>query len=278
MSYNYVVTAQKPTSVSHAVTGCFTGPKHRNLIVAKCSRLEIFLLTQEGLQASARLCAPLRPHAQNPPPFAFPAFPSLAGRTPPLPLPSTTALGPQAAFASRARAAVSRAVRDRGPHLRPHLRAEPLPSAGARRGRRDQRRRRAPTGAHAGCFAVPRAGTRASPDRTRRRPPAPQGESKDLLWLVTEHYQMCLLEYDAATGELVTRASGNVEERIGRPTEDGQARAHASAAAAPARRPLSRHRSHGSPRCAAPAPMCDASAGWWTRTRGCCCCTCTIRT
>lgn len=46
--------AHKPTSVTHALTGNFTSPTDRNLIVAKCTRIEIFLLTPAGLQASTR--------------------------------------------------------------------------------------------------------------------------------------------------------------------------------------------------------------------------------
>lgn len=50
MSFNYVVSAQKPTAVTHSVTGSFTGPEDRNLIVAKFTRLEIYLMTPDGLQ------------------------------------------------------------------------------------------------------------------------------------------------------------------------------------------------------------------------------------
>lgn len=32
-AYNYVVTAQKPTSVSHSVVGNFTGAEDLNLII-----------------------------------------------------------------------------------------------------------------------------------------------------------------------------------------------------------------------------------------------------
>ncbi|KAM0880962.1 hypothetical protein ACQ4PT_033240 [Festuca glaucescens] len=48
--WNYVVTAQKPTSVSHSCVGNFTGPHQLNLIVAKCTRIEIHLITPQGLQ------------------------------------------------------------------------------------------------------------------------------------------------------------------------------------------------------------------------------------
>ena len=50
MAYNYVVTAQKPTAVSAAVVGHFTGEKDLNLIIAKNTRLEIHLVTPEGLR------------------------------------------------------------------------------------------------------------------------------------------------------------------------------------------------------------------------------------
>ncbi|KAM0887190.1 hypothetical protein ACQ4PT_029232 [Festuca glaucescens] len=49
-TWNYVVTAHKPTSVSHSCVGHFTGPQQLNLIVAKCTRIEIHLLTPQGLQ------------------------------------------------------------------------------------------------------------------------------------------------------------------------------------------------------------------------------------
>uniref|UniRef100_A0A1D1ZT42 DNA damage-binding protein 1 n=1 Tax=Auxenochlorella protothecoides TaxID=3075 RepID=A0A1D1ZT42_AUXPR len=48
--YNYVVTAQKPSSVRHSVVGCFTAPGAVNLIVSKCTRLEISVITADGLQ------------------------------------------------------------------------------------------------------------------------------------------------------------------------------------------------------------------------------------
>ena len=51
-AYNYVVSAQKPTNVTHAVMGNFTAPDAYNLIVAKCTRIEIHTLNEEGLQAA----------------------------------------------------------------------------------------------------------------------------------------------------------------------------------------------------------------------------------
>ncbi|KAK2977803.1 hypothetical protein RJ640_029848 [Escallonia rubra] len=48
--WNYVVTAHKPTNVTHSCVGNFTGPQELNLIVAKCTRIEIHFLTAQGLQ------------------------------------------------------------------------------------------------------------------------------------------------------------------------------------------------------------------------------------
>jgi len=50
MAFNYVVTAHKPTSVSNGVTGHFTSPNDLNLIIAKNTRLEIYVVTPEGLR------------------------------------------------------------------------------------------------------------------------------------------------------------------------------------------------------------------------------------
>lgn len=51
MAYNYVVTAQPPTAVFHSLVGNFTGETEINLIVAHSTRIELFLLTPEGLLA-----------------------------------------------------------------------------------------------------------------------------------------------------------------------------------------------------------------------------------
>eukprot|EP01094_Clydonella_sp_ATCC50884_P028366 TRINITY_DN848_c0_g1_i1.p1 TRINITY_DN848_c0_g1~~TRINITY_DN848_c0_g1_i1.p1 ORF type:complete len:1089 (-),score=323.39 TRINITY_DN848_c0_g1_i1:272-3538(-) len=53
--YNYVVSAHKPTAVSHALTCAFTGTTHRNLVVAKGTRLEVHTLTPDGLAPLADL-------------------------------------------------------------------------------------------------------------------------------------------------------------------------------------------------------------------------------
>jgi len=50
MAHNYVVTAHKQTAVTSCVTGNFTSPNDLNLIVAKNYRLEIYLVTPEGLR------------------------------------------------------------------------------------------------------------------------------------------------------------------------------------------------------------------------------------
>lgn len=64
--WNYVSTAHKPTSVTHTLTGNFTSPTDKNLIVrydnfvisnsafflpcaSKCTRIEIHLLTPDGI-------------------------------------------------------------------------------------------------------------------------------------------------------------------------------------------------------------------------------------
>ncbi|MQL89144.1 hypothetical protein Taro_021716 [Colocasia esculenta] len=48
--WNYVVTAHKPTNVTHSCVGNFTSPQELNLIIAKCTRIEIHLLAPHGLQ------------------------------------------------------------------------------------------------------------------------------------------------------------------------------------------------------------------------------------
>ncbi|KAJ8344225.1 hypothetical protein SKAU_G00315540 [Synaphobranchus kaupii] len=50
MSYNYVVTAQKPTAVNACITGHFTSTEDLNLLIAKNTRLEIYVVTAEGLR------------------------------------------------------------------------------------------------------------------------------------------------------------------------------------------------------------------------------------
>ena len=47
-------------------------------------------------------------------------------------------------------------------------------------------------------------------------------EVKEVFVAVVGRYRFCVLAYDAASGELVTRANGNLEDRVGRATDTGQ--------------------------------------------------------
>ncbi|KAI9905788.1 hypothetical protein PsorP6_013830 [Peronosclerospora sorghi] len=115
MAYNYVATAQKPTSVTHSLTAAFTGPNDTNLLLAKCTRFEVHLLTPEGLQPQ---------HDIN-----------LYGRI--------------------------------------------------------------------AIFEVFRAAN----------------EPQDWLFIVTQRFQFCVLAYNAATRQVVTKAHGNIRDSIGRSSE-----------------------------------------------------------
>ncbi|PIA41691.1 hypothetical protein AQUCO_02200250v1 [Aquilegia coerulea] len=117
-SWNYVVTAHKPTSVSHSCVGNFTGPQELNLIIAKCTRIEIHLLTPQGLQP---------------------------------------------------------------------------------------------------MLDVPIYGRIATLELFR-----PYGEAQDLLFIATDKYRICVLQWDAETSEIITKSNGDVADRIGRPTDNGQ--------------------------------------------------------
>ena len=50
MAYNYVVTAAKPSSVSHAITATLFDADTPSLVVAKSTRLEIYNFGEEGLE------------------------------------------------------------------------------------------------------------------------------------------------------------------------------------------------------------------------------------
>ncbi|CAH0488401.1 unnamed protein product [Peronospora farinosa] len=115
MAYNYVATAQKPTSVTHSLTAVFTGSNDTNLLVAKSTRFEVHLLTPEGLQPQ---------HDIN-----------LYGRI--------------------------------------------------------------------AIFEVFRVAN----------------ESQDWLFIVTQRFQFCVLAYDAATQQILTKAHGNIRDSIGRSSE-----------------------------------------------------------
>jgi DNA damage-binding protein 1 len=49
-----------------------------------------------------------------------------------------------------------------------------------------------------------------------------QGEAQDFLFVATERYKFCVLQWDYESSELITRAMGDVSDRIGRPTDNGQ--------------------------------------------------------
>ncbi|KAJ4810268.1 DNA damage-binding protein 1 [Rhynchospora pubera] len=116
--WNYVVTGHKPTNVTHSCVGNFTAPNQLNLIIAKCTRIEIHLLTPHGLQ----------------PMLDVPIY----GRIATLEL------------------------------FRPH------------------------------------------------------NEAQDFLFIATQRYKFCVLQWDAESSDLITRAMGDVSDRIGRPTDNGQ--------------------------------------------------------
>ncbi|XP_010445239.1 PREDICTED: DNA damage-binding protein 1b-like [Camelina sativa] len=50
----------------------------------------------------------------------------------------------------------------------------------------------------------------------------PHGEAQDFLFIATERYKFCVLQWDYESSELITRAMGDVSDRIGRPTDNGQ--------------------------------------------------------
>jgi len=49
MAYNYVVTNQKPTTVTHALTASFTSADALNLLLIRSTRLEVHVMGPEGL-------------------------------------------------------------------------------------------------------------------------------------------------------------------------------------------------------------------------------------
>ncbi|VDN05556.1 unnamed protein product [Thelazia callipaeda] len=50
MALNYIVTAQKATVITHAVVGNFLSPTELTLVLAKTNRVELLLVTPEGLK------------------------------------------------------------------------------------------------------------------------------------------------------------------------------------------------------------------------------------
>jgi len=60
------------------------------------------------------------------------------------------------------------------------------------------------------------APTRGPLTRTRHHSAAAVGQNQPVGWLLiaTERYQICILSYNAATGELVTVAGGSVRRAL----------------------------------------------------------------
>lgn len=55
MAFNYLVTANRATSVNASDTGNFTGPNDLNLVTAKASRIEVWTVTHEGLRLAQEI-------------------------------------------------------------------------------------------------------------------------------------------------------------------------------------------------------------------------------
>jgi len=53
---NYVVTVQRPTAVTAIATGHFTSSTDFNLIVAKNTHFEIYVINSEGLKLVKDVC------------------------------------------------------------------------------------------------------------------------------------------------------------------------------------------------------------------------------
>ena len=53
---NYVVTIQRPTEVTGLTTGYFTSSTELNLIVAKNTHFEIYIIGSEGLKLVKDIC------------------------------------------------------------------------------------------------------------------------------------------------------------------------------------------------------------------------------
>lgn len=49
MAQLYCVSAHNPTRVSHSLTCSFTSAEQRNLVIAKTSRLEVHVVSTDGL-------------------------------------------------------------------------------------------------------------------------------------------------------------------------------------------------------------------------------------
>eukprot|EP00953_Heterococcus_sp_UTEX-ZZ885_P038282 19653-Heterococcus_DN1.PRE.1 len=149
MALNYVVTAHRPTAVTHSLVAKFTGPQDVNLILAKGNRLVINMVSNILL---AQLHALLRLN----------------------PCPLECEQSAQTAM---------------------HVGEEGL----------------------VGVHDVPLYGKIACLESYR-----PPGERQDLLFVLNEKYQFCVLGYDAKTREIKTRGNGCVSDKIGRPVDAGK--------------------------------------------------------
>ncbi|KAL0321393.1 UNVERIFIED_CONTAM: DNA damage-binding protein 1 [Sesamum radiatum] len=140
--WNYVVTAHKPTNVTHSCVGNFTGPQELNLIIA---------------------VSHLFGHAKSP-----------------------LACGLATWYRKDIPVGLCWVVDDAMRFMTGYV------------GRANIRENR-----HARAFP-------------------PHGETQDLLFVATERYKFCVLQWDAEAAEVITRAMGDVSDRIGRPTDNGQ--------------------------------------------------------
>ncbi|RXH98908.1 hypothetical protein DVH24_011233 [Malus domestica] len=145
--WNYVVTAHKPTNVTHSCVGNFTAPQELNLITA----------------------------------YVTPQFLSLSLLY--LSLSSILYLSPRVRSQKCTRIEIQ---------LLTPLGLQPI-------------------------LDVPIYGRIATLELFR-----PHGETQDFLFIATERYKFCVLQWDADASELITRAMGDVSDRIGRPTDNGQ--------------------------------------------------------
>jgi DNA damage-binding protein 1 len=196
MSYHYVVTAHKPTRVTHAVVGTFTSPTELNLIIWCARRARTARAVRRPSRGSAETAA-TPDSGQAGGGWAQQAMAGTCLR------PAPTALGaPIARFGARAcmrlsahdLAAAARArARSRSKCTR--LEIHTLSSDGLQP-----------------VYDVPIYGRVATLFLWR-----PAGEQTDLIFLTTERFQFCVLAFEG--GKIVTRANGDLRDNVGRPAE-----------------------------------------------------------
>jgi hypothetical protein len=66
-----------------------------------------------------------------------------------------------------------------------------------------------------------------------------QHESQDFLFIATERYKFCILAYDLKSGDIITKANGDLREVNGRPADIGK---HLPTPYLPPTRPTLHHR------------------------------------